>query len=187
MPRCRRWQGGTETSCSCPVSGQEPRVRVRLSGSYLRGSGFGHANSAHNWSYARTPRASPRCAAQHGLRLPRPLQMAALAAQQQSPAGRAAWAAVTSISTEALTSSSALQCHGCIASDARASLFGFSTSMPCSFARVLFTRRKAGTHLMQTDTVILTQLFFLQPMKPHHIMTCLPLPLLRKSWYQDIS
>lgn len=75
VPRCRRWQGGTETSCSCPVSGQEPRVRVRLSGSYLRGSGFGHANGVHNWSYARTPRASPRCAAQHGLGLPRPLQM----------------------------------------------------------------------------------------------------------------
>lgn len=58
-PHCRRWQRGRETSCSCLVSVQECREHVQLSGSYLRGSAFGHGNSVHKERYARTPRTCP--------------------------------------------------------------------------------------------------------------------------------
>ena len=68
--RCRRWQRGQETSCSCLVSVQERRVHVQLPRSYLRGSGFGPRSSIHNKRYARTPRTCPPCPRQCRMRPP---------------------------------------------------------------------------------------------------------------------
>ena len=148
MPRCHRWQRGRETSCSCLVSVQERRVHVQLSGSYLRGSSFGHGNSVHNERYTRTPRTCPLRARQRGMRRPRSLQMPTpqnLAVQQHRPQRQGPYqTATTCISAKAVTSSTVLWCGGCIASDSTASLSGvsFSISTPCSLTRVLFPHRK---------------------------------------------
>lgn len=148
VPRCCRWQRGRETSCSCLVSVEEHRVHVQLLRSYLRGFGFGHRISVHNERYTRTPRTCPLCARQCRMRSLLFIQIPApheLAVQQHRPQRQGLYQTVTiRISAEAITSSTALQCGGYIASDSGASLSGvnFSTLTPCSLARVLFTHRK---------------------------------------------
>lgn len=148
MPHCHRWQRGRQTSCSCPVSVQERGVYVQLSGSYLRGSGFGHGNSVQNERYARTPSTCPLCARQCRMTPTRSLQIPTphdLAVQQQRSQRQEPYQTLTTcISAEAVTSSTVLRCGGYIASDSRASLSGvnFSISTPCALACVLFTHRK---------------------------------------------
>lgn len=144
---CRRWQKGRETSCSCLVSVEERRAHVQLSGSYLRGSGFGHGISVHNERYARTLRTYPLWARHCRIRhTPPPIPTSHnLAVQQHRPQRQRPYQTVTAcISAEAVTSSTVLWHSGYIASISRASLSGvnFSISTPCSLARVLFTHRK---------------------------------------------
>lgn len=115
-PHCRRWQRGRETSCSCLVSVQECRVHVQLSGSYLRGSGFGHGNSVRKERYARTPRTCPLWARQcrisppQSLRIPTPHNPAV---QRQRAQRQGLYHTVTTrVSAEAVTSSTVLRCGG---------------------------------------------------------------------------
>lgn len=191
VPGWSRWQRGRGISCSCLDLVQECGGACAALRSYLRGSGSGHRNSVHGKRYTRTPRTCPLSAGQCRVSVSPILTYSYTScpcwAAAQTPGARTVSPHDHVHSAKAVPSCTVLGCGAHIAADSRASLpdVNFGTSTPCSLARVLFITgnsefaASANSFSQAHRDMEFMQPFSVQPGKPCHIMTCLPLSFLR--------